>query len=172
MQTDPARTTLSSAEPAPSGMPVRTTRRPRATALPSSPTVGQIADELMVYVTGLVAGAAIMPGFFLCVPGLVFVIGFIAVPALALALLATAVALVILLATAPVIAGRRLAGRLRRAPDRRRAAHEPRREPRPRPGRDGVPLLPPHPVQAPRILARTVPADVEPTLAVHRSEGT
>jgi membrane protein implicated in regulation of membrane protease activity len=70
-----------------------------------------MADELSVLVTGIVAGAAIMPGFFLTVPGLILVVA----PLVAIALLAAATALVVLVAAAPVFLGLRLARRIRRS---------------------------------------------------------
>jgi hypothetical protein len=58
-------------------------------------------------VTGAVAGLAIMPGFFLCVPGLVLVLA----PLLVLALLAVAAGLLAGLLVVPVLLVRRIARR-------------------------------------------------------------
>src|SRR5688572_20936524 len=62
---------------------------------PSGPTAGEMYDELMVMVTGIVAGAAIMPGFFLCVPGLILVVAPLVVIGLVVAIGGAVIALVV-----------------------------------------------------------------------------
>jgi hypothetical protein len=68
-----------------------------------------MAEESMLLVSGLVVSAPVMPGFLLCVPGLLLFI----VPVVAIGLLAAAAGLMILLAAAPVLVGGRAARRLR-----------------------------------------------------------
>lgn len=78
------------------------------TSSPRTPAAGQMYDELSVMITGLVAGAAIMPGFFLCVPGLALALA----PLIVLGFLAVLVGLVIVLAVAPLLVAQRVAQRL------------------------------------------------------------
>jgi hypothetical protein len=67
-------------------------------------------DEVMILVTGAVAGGAILPGFLLCVPGLLLIV---VAPLLLLGLL-IAVGLVVALVLVPVLVTRRAAIRVRR----------------------------------------------------------
>ncbi len=68
-------------------------------------------EELIFFVDMIVVGATIMPGFLLCVPALLLII----VPVIAIGLVAAAAGLGILLVTAPVRLGWRVARRLRHA---------------------------------------------------------
>lgn len=140
-------------------------RRQRATPTPRTPGALQIADELAVMVTGVVAGAAVMPGFFLCAPGLAFAVVVAMIPVVALALVAAALALAILLAAVPVLVGRRIARRLRRRVTHLRV---PRVQSR---GRAGVRGLPEYSAHTPKVLAQTFPVDIDGGMAVHRAEG-
>ena len=138
MQVDPAHTAPLSGDPqvtlrpadssrrpggtvrAKSGTPVRTaavapTRR--ATSDQSGPTAVEVAEEGLFFVDIIVIGATIMPGFLLCVPGLLFVI----VPAVVIGIVAAAAGLVVLLAVAPLRVGWRIARRLRHGLAGRRA---------------------------------------------------
>ena len=75
-----------------------------------NPTFGQMADESAVLVTGIAAGAALMPGFLLCVPGVLFLV---VVPLLAIGLVVAAAVLAVALAAGPLLLGWRAARRLR-----------------------------------------------------------
>ena len=82
-----------------------------ATSAARSPTIVETGEELILFVDMIVIGATIIPGFLLCVPALALIL----VPVVALGLVAAAVGLVILLVTAPVRLGWRVARRLRPA---------------------------------------------------------
>ena len=103
-QVDPARTAPAGDHPQ---APLRLVDP--ATTEQSRPTVVEVAEESMFYVDAIAVGAAIMPGFLLCVPALLFIL----VPIIAMGLLAAAAGLIFLLAALPLRIGWRVARRLR-----------------------------------------------------------
>jgi hypothetical protein len=79
----------------------------RATSDPWRPTALDIAEGSLSAAAGLFIGAAVLPGFLLTVPALIF----FGLPVLALGLLAAAAGLVVVLAAAPVVLGWRITRR-------------------------------------------------------------
>jgi hypothetical protein len=79
----------------------------RATSDPWRPTALEVAEGSLIAATGVFIGAAVLPGFLLTVPALIF----FGLPLLAIGLLAAAGGLVVLLAATPVVVGWRVARR-------------------------------------------------------------